>query len=65
MQQIRELRLVYTVSTRGEAGNVQSLTGLIVHTKEPGLYKAVRGPVKVLQQGMALSNLCCRHITAV
>lgn len=39
--------------------------GFIGHAKETGLYKAVRGPVKGFHQGMALSYLCCRQVTAV
>lgn len=54
-----------TVLIRGEAGNGQILTGLIGPSKKIVLYKAVRGPVKGLHQGMTLSYLCCRQVTAV
>lgn len=55
----------YTVLIRGEAGNGQILTGLPDPSMETVLYKAVRGPVQGFHQGMALSYLCGRQVTAV
>lgn len=61
----KRIKTWYTVLIRGEPGSGQILTGLVGPSKETVLYKVVRGPVKGFHQGMTLSYLCCRQVTAV